>query len=101
MRTCSRRLAIRELSVEVVRTDITNLHVAVYPPLGRGRAPTPLRLDDDAVRVAVISRPGSMHRQHARSADRVPESRRERVRTESISSRGRRFRLEKPASSLR
>ena len=62
MRTSSRRLAILDLPVEVVRKEIKNLHVAVYQPLGRGRAATPLRLDDEAVRVAVMSRLGWIHR---------------------------------------
>ncbi len=81
--------------------DIKNLHVAVYQPLGRVRVATPLRLDDDAVRVAVISRLGWIHRQHARFADQIRESRRERVTSESIYPRGRRFRLETLASLLR
>ena len=44
------------MPVEVVRKDIKNLHVAVYPPAGRVRVATPLRLDDDAVRVAVTGK---------------------------------------------
>jgi hypothetical protein len=81
--------------------DIKNLSVAVYQPLARVRVATPLRRDDDAARVAVISRLGWMHRQHARFADQVRESQRERVTGESIYSRRRSFRLEQPASSLR
>ncbi|MDQ6771223.1 MAG: M48 family metallopeptidase [Gemmatimonadota bacterium] len=94
MRTSSRRLAILGMPVEVVRKDIKNLHVAVYPPVGRVRVATPLRLDDDAVRVAVISRLGWIRRQQARFADQVRESQRELATGESIYFRGRRFRLE-------
>src|SRR5258708_4090554 len=82
------------MPVEVVRKDIKNLHVAVYPPVGRVRVATPLRLDDDAVRVAVISRLGWILRQQARFADQVRESERELAPGESIYFRGRRFRLE-------
>jgi len=82
------------MPVEVVRKDIKNLHVAVYPPAGRVRVATPLRLDDDAVRVAVISRLGWIRRQQARFADQVRESQRELATGESIYFRGRRFRLE-------
>ncbi len=82
------------MPVEVVRKDIKNLHVAVYPPAGRVRVATPLRLDDDAVRVAVISRLGWIRRQQAQFADQVRESQRELVTGESIYFRGRRFRLE-------
>jgi predicted metal-dependent hydrolase len=82
------------MPVEVVRKDIKNLHVAVYPPVGRVRVATPLRLDDDAVRVAVISRLGWIRRQQARFSDQVRESQRELATGESIYFRGRRFRLE-------
>jgi hypothetical protein len=82
------------MPVEVVRKDIKNLHVAVYPPVGRVRVATPLRLDDDAVRVAVISRLGWIRRQQARFADQVRESQRELATGESIYFRGHRFRLE-------
>ncbi len=94
MRTSSRRLAILGLPVEVVRKDIKNLHVAVYPPVGRVRVATPLRLDDDAVRVAVITRLGWIRRQQARFADQVRESQRELVTGESVHFCGRRLRLE-------
>lgn len=82
------------MPVEVVRKDIRNLHVAVYPPAGRVRVATPLRLDDDAVRVAVISRLGWIRRQQARFAQQARESQRDLTTGESIYYRGRRFRLE-------
>jgi predicted metal-dependent hydrolase len=81
------------MPVEVIRKDIKNLHVAVYPPGGRVRVATPLRVDDEAVRVAVISRLGWIHRQQARFADQDRESLREIVTGETVYFRGRRFRL--------
>jgi predicted metal-dependent hydrolase len=62
--------------------------------VGRVRVATPLRLDDDAVRVAVISRLGWIRRQQVRFADQARESQRELVTGEGIYFRGRRFRLE-------
>ena len=44
---------IQGIAVEVVRKDIKNLHVGVYPPNGRVRVAAPLRLDDEAVRLAM------------------------------------------------
>lgn len=82
------------MPVEVVRKDIKNLHVAVYPPSGRVRVATPLRLDDDAVRVAVISRLGWIRRQQAGFAEQVRESQRDLATGESVYFRGRRFRLD-------
>lgn len=82
------------MPVDVVRKDIKNLHVAVHPPTGRVRVATPLRLDDGAVRVAIISRLGWIRRQQARFTDQVRESQRELLTGESIYFRGRRFRLD-------
>ena len=38
------RIDVRGTRVEVVRKDIKNLHVGVYPPSGRVRVAAPLRL---------------------------------------------------------
>ena len=54
----ARSIDVRGIAVEVVRKEIKNLHVGVYPPHGRVRVAAPLRLDDDAVRLAIIARPG-------------------------------------------
>src|ERR1700678_2862712 len=56
-------IEVRGIPVQVVRKDIKNLHVGVYPPKGRVRVAAPLRLDDEAVRLAVITRLGWIRRQ--------------------------------------
>lgn len=80
--------------VEVIRKDIKNLHVGVYPPSGRVRVAAPLRLDDDAVRLAVISRLGWIRRQQAGFAAQDRQSQREFVSGESHYFEGRRYRLD-------
>jgi len=45
-----------QLSIDVVRKDIKNMHLAVYPPSGRVRIAAPLRIDDEAVRLFAISK---------------------------------------------
>ena len=84
---------VGETPVEVVRKDIKNLHVGVYPPGGRVRVAAPLRLDDDAVRLAVISRLGWIHRQQAEFVQQDRQSQRELVSGESHYFGGRRYRL--------
>ena len=81
------------LAVEVVRKDIKNLHVGVYPPAGRVRVAAPLRLSDDAVRVAVSTRLGWIRRQQAEFEAQERQSQREMVEGESHFFRGRRYRL--------
>ena len=78
----------------MIRKDIKNLHVGVYPPSGRVRVAAPLRLDDDAVRLAVVSRLGWIRRQQARFAQQVRQSQRELATGESHYFQGRRYRLD-------
>ena len=85
---------IRGIPVEVVRKSIKNLHIGVYPPSGRVRVAAPLWLDDDAVRLAVISRLGWIRRKQAEFAQQDRQSQRELVAGESHYFRGRRYRLD-------
>ena len=87
------RMDIGGIPVEVVRKDIKNLHVGVYPPGGRVRVAAPLRLDDDAVRLAVISRMGWIRRKQTEFEQQDRQSQREFVTGESHYFRGRRYRL--------
>jgi len=79
--------------VEIVRKDIKNLHVGVYPPKGRVRVAAPLRLSDEAIRLAIISRLGWIRRQQESFKQQDRQSPREMVTGESHYYRGRRYRL--------
>jgi len=81
------------MSVEIVRKNIKNLHLAVYPPEGRVRVAVPLRLDDDAVRLAVISRLGWIRKQQQQFEAQERQPQREMVSGESHYFLGRRYRL--------
>jgi predicted metal-dependent hydrolase len=87
-------MTVRGIEVEVVRKDIRNLHVGVYPPDGRVRVATPLRLSDQAVRLAVVSRLGWIQRQRQGFEEQVRQSEREMVTGESHYYQGRRFLLD-------
>lgn len=50
------QIIVGELIIDVVRKNIKNLHLAVYPPDGRVRIATPLNVDDEAVRLFAISK---------------------------------------------
>lgn len=56
MSTASAYLTVRGIDVDVIYKDIKNLHIGVYPPMGRVRVAAPQRLHDDQVRLAVIQR---------------------------------------------
>lgn len=88
-----RQIDVGGIAVEVVRKDIKNLHVGVYPPCGRVRVAAPLRLGEEAVRLAVVSRMGWIRRQQAEFGQQDRQSQREFVTGESHYFQGRRYRL--------
>lgn len=63
-----------ELSIDVVRKDIKNMHLAVYPPTGRVRIAAPLRVNDEAVRLFAISKIAWIrkHQRNFLAQDRQP-----------------------------
>ena len=86
-------IRIGALSVEVVRKDIKNLHLGVYPPNGRVRVAAPLVVDDEAVRLAIIDKLGWIKRQRASFIEQPRQSQREMVNGESHYFLGKRYRL--------
>jgi len=79
--------------VDVVRKEIKNLHLGVYPPDGRVRVAAPLLISDDAVRLAVIGKLGWIRRQRAKYEAQPRQSQRQMVSGESHYFLGRRYRL--------
>jgi predicted metal-dependent hydrolase len=94
MSTKHHHIEVNGIQVEIVRKNIKNLHLAVYPPRGHVRVATPLRLDDEAVRLAVISRLGWIQRQQANFKDQDRQSDREMITGESHYVQGKRYRLD-------
>jgi predicted metal-dependent hydrolase len=87
------QITVNELVVDVVRKDIKNLHLAVYPPGGRVRVAAPLLVDDEAVRLFTISRLRWIRRQQAKFENQERQSAREFVSGESHYYRGNRYLL--------
>ncbi len=92
-RSRSHQITVHGLAVEVVRKNIKHLHLAVYPPNGRVRVAAPLRVNDEAVRLAVISRLAWIKRQQAKFEGQQRQSAREYVSGESHYFQGHRYRL--------
>lgn len=91
--TPGRRITVGGIAVEVIRKDIKNLHLGVYPPAGRVRVAAPMVVSDEAVRLAVIDKLGWIKRQRAQFARQPRQSEREMVNGESHYFLGQRFRL--------
>src|SRR5436309_8625134 len=93
MNTEQHKITVSGLPVEIVRKNIKNLHLGVYPPTGRVRVAAPLRVSNEAVRLAVIGKLGWIKRQQARFERQPRQSEREMVSGESHYFGGQRYRL--------
>ena len=85
---------ISGISVEVVRKDIKHFYIGVHPPNGRVRVSAPLHFDEDAVRMAIITRLAWIRQKQAEFAKQERQSEREFVTGESHYFAGRRYRLD-------
>jgi predicted metal-dependent hydrolase len=102
MSTKSEELKISDFKIEVVRKDIKNMHLAVYPPNGRIRLAAPLSTDSEVVRLFAISKISWLKKNVKRIKEQPREISREYVSNESIYFFGKRYLLkviEKPGNS--
>jgi hypothetical protein len=76
-------LEVSGIPVDVVRKDIKNVHLSVYPPDGKVRLAVPLHIDDDAARLAVVDRLAWIRRQQRELVEQPRQSKREMVTGES------------------
>lgn len=88
-----RSITVNGMRVEIVRKAIKNLHLGVYPPNGRVRVAAPIAVNDDAVRLAVVTRLPWIKRQQAGFKNQERQSPRQYVSGESHYVFGRRYRL--------
>ncbi|MBA3704093.1 MAG: M48 family metallopeptidase [Rubrobacteraceae bacterium] len=90
----SRRIIeVSGIRVEVVRKPIKNLHLSVHPPDGHVRVSAPSHMDDEAVRLAVVSKLSWIRRHQKTFADQPRQSQREMISGESHYFLGRCYRL--------
>lgn len=93
MNTANGYLTVSGINVDVVYKDIKNMHISVYPPVGRVRVAAPHRLDEDAIRLAVVQRLPWIKKQREQLQAAERQSEREMVTGESHYVWGQRLRL--------
>ena len=76
-------LRFGETVVDVVRKDIKNVHLSVHPPTGRVRISAPSRMNEDTIRVFVLSKLDWIKRHQQRMREQTRETRRDYVDRES------------------
>ncbi|MCB0594439.1 MAG: M48 family metallopeptidase [Lewinellaceae bacterium] len=87
------QITVSGIAVDIVRKDIKNMHLAVYPPDGRIRLAVPLRVTDEAARLFAISKLGWIKRHRRRFEEQEREPPREFRERESHYFLGRRYLL--------
>lgn len=93
MSTKARRITVSGIDVQIDRKAIKNLHLGVYPPDGRVRVAAPKAVNDDAVRLAVVTRLPWIKKQRAQFEAQPRQSARSYISGESHYFMGRRYRL--------
>ena len=88
-----KEITVGNITVDVVRKDIKNIHLAVYPPNGRVRIAVPERTKEDTIRLYIISKLSwiKKHRKKFKEQERVAP--REYLSRESHYFSGRRYLL--------
>jgi predicted metal-dependent hydrolase len=88
------KIELGDIAIEVVKKDIKNIHLSVYPPAGRVRISAPLRMDLDTIRLFAISKLGWIKQQQKKLREQERESPREYLDRESHYVWGRRYLLQ-------
>ena len=87
------QIEVSNIKIDVIRKDIKNMHLAVYPPTGRIRIAAPLRINDEAIRLFAISKIAWIKRQQRKFQEQDRETNREYSTRESHYFLGKRYLL--------
>jgi len=90
----SSSISVGGVDVQIDRKEIKNLHIGVYPPHGRVRVATPVKIDDEAVRLAVVSKLSWIKKQVRHFQEQPRQTKREMVSGESHYFLGKRYLLD-------
>lgn len=88
------QLRLGDLIIDVEQKDIKNIHLSVYPPVGKVRISAPLRMDLDTIRVFTLSKLSWIRKQQAKIRGQEREAPREFLNRESHYFRGKRYLLQ-------
>ncbi len=92
MNTNSQKIiTVSQIPVEVVRKDIKNIHLGVYPPEGNVRISVPIHITDDNIRLAIVSKLKWIKKQQLEFQNQPRQTIREYVSGESHYYKGKRY----------
>src|SRR6266571_3490203 len=87
------KIELGEIAVDVVKKEIKNIHLSVYPPTGKVRISAPSRMSLDTIRVFAISKLGWIKSQQKKLQEQERETPREYLDRESHYVWGKRYLL--------
>lgn len=87
------QIDLGEIAVDVVKKDIKNIHLSVYPPAGKVRISAPLWMDLGTIRVFAITKLGWIKSQQKKLREQERETPREYLDRESHYVWGKRYLL--------
>ena len=77
------QIELGDIVVDIIRKDIKNIHLSVYPPNGKVRISAPSRISLDTIRVYAISKLGWIKKQQKKLREQERETQREYQNRES------------------
>ncbi len=78
------QIVVSNISVEVIRKNIKNMHLAVLPPDGRVRVSAPTQLTDEAITMFVRTKLGWIKKQQEKFQQQPRQSERQYVSGETL-----------------
>lgn len=85
------KILIANIEIDVVRKDIKNMHLAVYPPHGRIRLSAPTQTDEEVIRLFAISKLGWIKKHVRNFQEQARETIRDYISGESHYYNGKRY----------
>jgi predicted metal-dependent hydrolase len=87
------QIELGEIKADVLKKDIKNIHLSVYPPNGRVRISAPLRMNLDTIRIFAIAKLGWIKSRQQKLREQERETPREYIDRESHYVWGKRYLL--------
>ncbi|MCA9936986.1 MAG: DUF45 domain-containing protein, partial [Anaerolineales bacterium] len=87
-------IQLGDITVDVVRKNIKNIHLSVYPPTGKVRISAPTGMNLDTIRVFAVSKLGWIKKQQLKLQEQERETPREYLDRESHYVWGKRYLLQ-------
>ena len=91
MSTEQYHINVSDIRVDVIKKDIKNIHLAVYPPTGRVRLSSPKSMKTESLRLFVISKLGWIKKRIRDMHTQIREQEREYIQGESHYVQGKRY----------